>query len=385
LVANCGGDDSGSTGNKAGSANVSGEGGEGNTPTAGTTTGGSSTAGKTSMGGEGGVPAVTGCTKDADCGATAKCVETVCKSNDGETCTTSDDCQNACIDGVCTAKLDDGAACTADEECAHTCIDGACAPVSDVGGDCDVDLGAGGAGGAGSGGAGSGGAAGAGGEAGVVVVQNPDCSAPLQCVSGKCLIPDGEACTDNIDCINTCVKNVCEPKSTIDGACDDKSDCAVAALVCDTTSATCKLDLLQQCTDNPQCQTNRCICSNANCTVRTCKSAASVCQCKWSPSDSATCSNASANLNATTQDPNGCSADTNNYCNQGQCVPNVAGDCTQLCTRDTKGTDSTADDTCSTDGGMTGCNAGYHANQTKGCTADKLALTCSATCTCVLN
>jgi hypothetical protein len=381
LVANCGGDDSGSTGNKGGSSS---EGGEGGSSTAGKGTGGSIiTAGKTGVtAGEGGGPAPTGCTEDADCGATAKCVDTVCKNNDGEACETADDCQNNCIDSVCTPKLDDGADCTDDAECAHTCIDSVCAPVSDVGGDCDVDLGAGGAGGAGAGGAGTGGvsAGGAGGDSGLAPVA--DCKAPLQCFSGKCLAPDGEACTDNVDCVNTCVENVCQPKSTIDGACDDKSDCAVAALVCDETSAKCKLDLLQQCTDNGQCKSDRCICSNANCTVRTCKAATSSCLCKWSPADSTSCSVGSANLNAQVEDPQGCTGADNSYCNQGQCVPNTAGDCAPNCMVDSKGTADVADDTCGP-GVPSGCNAGYHATVTTACAYNKTV--CGGACRCDLN
>ena len=383
LAANCGGSDS-NGGATAGSANLAGQGGEGNTNSGGA--GGKSAAGTannagdtTTMAGQGGgVTTPTGCSIDADCGDTAKCVDTVCKNNDGEACTTSADCQNNCIDKVCTPKKDDGADCTSDDECAHSCITGVCAPVSDVGGDCDVNLGAGGAG---AGGAGAGGA-GAGGEG---AAQNPDCKSPLQCISGKCLTPDGQACTDNVDCINTCVKNVCQPKSTIDGACDDKSDCAVAALICDETSATCKLDLLQQCTDNGQCKSQRCICSNSTCTVRTCKAPGTVCECKWSPTDSTTCTNASADLIATTQDPNGCGAETANYCNQGQCVPNTNGDCVRACasTPDDPNTPNVNEATCTANGGPTGCKAGRHANITAECAFNKAV--CGATCTCVLD
>lgn len=380
LVANCGGDDkSGTNSPSAGSSNTpgAGEGGDSNA-TAGGSNGGTSTAGTmATVAGQGGAPVTTeGCTEDADCGDAAKCIDSVCKKDNGQDCTTSAECQNGCVDGKCTDKLDDGAPCDDDAQCAHTCIDGACAPVSDVGGDCDVNLGAGGSG---SGGAGSGGA---GGES--AIGQNPDCKAPLVCDAGKCLTPDGEACTDNVDCINTCVKNVCQPKSTIDGGCDDKNDCAVAALVCDETSAKCKLDLLQQCTDDGQCKSNVCICSNANCTVRTCKNPSASCLCKWSPSDSAVCTVGSANLNAAVEDPRGCTGNTNNYCNQGQCVPNVGGDCVNPC-------QSTADDpntpaneaTCTANGAPTGCNAGYHATVTAQCAFNKAV--CGGTCKCDLN
>ena len=123
--------------------------------------------------------------------------------------------------------------------------------------------------------------------------------------------------------------------------------------------------------------------------MRVCKAPNSVCQCKWSPSDSVTCNNTSANLNPQTQDPNGCDASTANICNQGQCVPNQGGDCTQLCNY-VPGTDPdpavTTDDTCAPAGAATGCNGGYHGNVTAVCSKNKLvAGTCSATCSCVLN
>lgn len=406
LVANCGGDDasdgpSGGTGNLAGEAGESstsgGKGGGGSGGSAGK--GGSTalpSAGEGGLGGMGGTPPV-GCSEDEDCGDNAQCVDSICKKEDGQTCTSADECLNGCVDGSCTSLLPDGAACTTNAECAHTCIDEICAAKSGVGGDCDVDLpdlgmgGEGGGGGISSGGGGGLSSGGAGGEGGAgALPTSPDCASPLQCFAGKCLTPDGEACTDNVDCVNTCVENICQPKGTIDAACDDASDCAVAALVCDETTAKCKLDLLQQCTDNGQCKSDRCICSDANCSVRVCKAAGSVCQCKWSPPDSVTCNNTSANLNAQTQDPNGCDAATANICNQGQCVANVGGDCTLGCTY-VNGADPdpavTTDDSCVPVGtGPTGCNGGYHGNVTAACAKNKLvAGTCTSTCACVLN
>lgn len=376
FITNCGGDDNSSDGPKGGSATEGGDGGTSNK--SGSSTGGSSNkSGSSGLGGAGGeITNPTGCTLGDECPANSDCIDDVCKLEDGETCDSANDCINNCIDDSCTSLLPDGQACTLDEECAHTCIADECAPVSGVGGPCDVGLGAGGAGG----GAGAAGAGGAGGEE-----QPTDCEARLQCDGGTCLTPDGGDCADNVDCINTCVANVCAPKGTIDGNCDDVADCAVAALVCDTTLAKCKLDLLQQCTDNGQCESDRCICSNANCTVRTCKSPAASCLCKWSPADSAACTVSAANLNATTQDPNGCDVGTANYCNQGQCVPNTAGDCVRPCTTtpDTNPDPNVSNSMCVAGGAPTGCNAGYHANITAECAMNKLG--CGATCTCVLN
>jgi hypothetical protein len=381
LFTNCGGDDNNSTGGGGGTPSDGGEGGTTSAGKGGSTTAGSSTAGKTSAAGEGmgGMPAPTGCETSDDCAANQECVETVCKLVDGEACTAAADCVNNCVDDVCTSLLPDGEACTSDDECAHTCIGEVCALPSGVGGDCDIAMGEGGAGGGPAVSTG-----GAGGEGGAADMQARDCEAPLQCLEGKCLTPDGEACTDNVDCLNTCVDNVCEPKGLLDGDCDDNADCAVAALVCDETDAKCKLDLLQQCNEDAQCESNVCICSNANCTVRTCKNPNAQCLCKWSPSDSAVCSVASANLNAQVQDPRGCTAADNTYCNQGQCVPNTGGSCVQPCNNIPDDPNTAANErACTPNGAATGCNAGYHPNVTASCAVNKAE--CSQTCVCELD
>jgi hypothetical protein len=385
LVANCGGDDSGGTGTPtAGTSSThAGEGGEGNsTSTAGSKNGGSTNGGSTvtPSAGEGGM-ATAACTKDAECGANAKCVKGECKKDDGQACTASAECQNACIDGMCTAKLPDDAACTSDDQCAHTCIDGKCAPPSPVGGDCDVDLGAGGAGGAGGAPAvGPLAAAGAGGDAGGLPPVN-DCQAPLQCYAGKCLTPDGETCADNTDCLNTCVANVCKPKGTIDDKCDDTADCSSDKLVCDPTKKVCKLDVLSQCQTNAQCQSNRCLCSNHDCTVRTCKTADSSCQCRYSPTDAPSCDADSPVLDQKTADPNGCNSAK--FCSAGSCISNAGGACTEPCTYHAA-TDNTPA-SCTSAGAPVGCNGGYHGNVTTQCYIPKGTTSCAAVCQCDLN
>jgi hypothetical protein len=357
IVANCGGNDTGTSGPKGGSASLAGQGGDGTSKGA-TSSGGTSNGGKTGAGGQGGVPGPSGCSKDADCGSAAKCINSLCKNNDGQTCVAGDDCQHNCIDSVCTSKLPDGKDCMVDGDCAHTCIGGICAPPSDVGGDCDVDLGSGGAGGM----SGVGGAGGA--EDAAELARAHDCAMPLQCFAGKCLTPDGEACKDNVDCINTCIKSKCQPKQGLNGPCDDKSDCLSNVFVCDTGTSTCKLAIKEQCSDNAQCQSNRCICSDDHCVKRVCKTPLSVCQCRWSPTDSESCDNSSAVLKFGSQDPNGCDVASSKVCDgSGQCVPNTAGDCMQKCQRVGDGPDgkpNTADDVCSTFGAATGCNNGYH-------------------------
>lgn len=381
LVTNCGGNDSTGPGPKA----SGGEGGAGNT-----SGGTGNVAGSITVGGEGGrPPVVVGCTRDADCGATATCVSAVCKLNDGQKCTASGDCANTCIDKVCTSALADGKDCTVDADCAHTCIDNVCKPISAVGGDCDVAFGAGGASGVGGDGAG-----GAGGDSSSAP-QNPDCVAPLQCVSGQCLTPDGEACNDNVDCVSTCIASVCAPTSGLNQPCDATDDCVPAGdkfqLTCDLNKKVCKLKTTSQCTDNSQCATNKCLCSNKTCTVRTCKTEDSACQCRYSPEDSASCSTDSSVLDTGSQDPNGCGAATNKICKEGGCISNEGGKCTQDCIqKDTKGTpDDESDDACVSSASPKGCNTGYNATMTQECTLQKISFypaaadyACGYTCAC---
>lgn len=398
IVANCGGNDTGG-GPNGGAATTAGEGGDG--PSTGVTggSGGSATAGTMNAAGgaDGGMPGTpAGCTKDSECGADAKCVKAVCKKDDGQACATADDCQNNCIDDVCTSGLPDGKTCAVDEDCAHTCIDNICAPASNVGGDCDVDAGAGGAGGASSAGVG-----GAGGDSSAS--QARDCAAPLKCFAGKCLTPDGEACKDNVDCVNTCNKSVCQPRQGLNGPCDDKSDCNSSALVCDAISSKCKLDLKQQCNDNAQCESAQCLCSNDTCSVRSCKTKDSTsCNCRWSPLDSASCNNSSAPVKVKSQDPNGCAGGY--FCNgAGLCVVNNGGGpCVQKCKIASNGGDGlsgTHDDVCTSFQSATGCNSGYHGEIVADgdCKAVKTGATfqdakgthfvavCQATCSCELN
>jgi hypothetical protein len=89
-------------------------------------------------------------------------------------------------------------------------------------------------------------------------------------------------------------------------------------------------------------------------------------------------------LNAQVQDPRGCTAADNTYCNQGQCVPNAGGSCVQPCNNipDDPGTAGN-ERACTPNGAATGCNAGYHANVTVSCTVNKAE--CSQTCVCELD
>lgn len=397
VAVSCGDDDTSGSSNDGG-ANEGGSGGS-SSGKGGTSAGTMNNVSGDSMGGTGGVPAPTGCTDDMDCEDNQQCIDDVCKGEEGAACNQAADCIDNCIDDVCTSKLPDDAACVADEDCAHTCIDEVCRPKSSVGGDCDVDLGEGGGGGMGGTGGGAN-VAGMGGEGGAaILLPHPDCQEPYQCYAGKCLGPDGAACTDNVDCINTCINSVCEPQSSLDGACDEDSDCVSQDFVCDPATDTCKLAVKVQCTANEQCQSERCICADATCLTRACKTANSTCLCRWSPKDSETCNVSSAPLSAKAEDPNGCNGA--NFCSgNGQCVPNAGGDCVQQCQRVGPGPDgmnNTADDVCGEFGAPSGCNPGYSGEQTPNgaCKPTKVVTTvdgtsvinwpCQAQCTCELD
>ncbi len=363
--ASCGGDDEGSNsatggGGAGGTAGKGGSAGKGGGSSAGT---GGSTAGTNA----GGMPA-TGCTTTDECAANEECVSGDCKKVDGQPCTADADCVNACIDEVCTALLPDGEACTDDADCAHTCLAGECAPASGVGGPCDGatpgEGGAGGGGGAaGAGGAGSG-------------PESKDCTSPLVCAGDLCKTPDGESCSDNVDCINTCIGNVCGGIGGIDDSCDhgDDLDCG-GGLVCAGASDTCKQDAGQACSSNAECESNKCTCSTADCGVLTCKNAGATCNvCKYSANSD--CSGG-GNLDSTTEDPNGCNASTGDMCHQGACVDQAAGTCSQAC--------SGPDGDCVEDGALVNsCGQGWNPIVTLTCAEKAGACSAGALCECQL-
>jgi len=159
------------------------------------------------------------CSSASDCVATQVCRDSVCRAGcqsaadctTGEVCdagacvpkpcSVASDCQSGqvCVGGVCLG--DDGSSCTSNAQCANTCIAGVCAPQSDPGGSCDVS-------------------------------DDADCTAAATCsTSGICLLPDGQACTGNSECIHTCIAGVCSPLGGFGDACDtnDSADCAGGA------------------------------------------------------------------------------------------------------------------------------------------------------------
>lgn len=136
----------------------------------------------------------------------------------------------------------------------------------------------------------------------------PACNEDTQeCVSGECLLVDGEACTANDDCVHTCINQECGPRAEVLGDCDyegaggaggagaggagsagspgsgsggegggdgiyvppeeigngDDLDC-LDGLACD--SGTCKRKQMTDCTGPEQCLSG--LCHNGKCTLQ---------------------------------------------------------------------------------------------------------------------
>ena len=140
--------------------------------------------------------------------------------------TSSDTCAGsiACgTDNVCGGT---GSSCATNNaslcQSTHVCIDDQCAVQSSLFGSCDPG-------------------------------QQSDCQPPLDCsTGGQCLLPNSHPCGDNSQCINVCIGLSCNDQSTTGGSCDETADClAGAGLVCD--NGTClRLDG-QPCTLNAEC------------------------------------------------------------------------------------------------------------------------------------
>ena len=82
---------------------------------------------------------------------------------------------------------------------------------------------------------------------------NEDCPANHTCsASQTCLANDGHACTQNTECLITCIDGTCGQRSATLGACDDTADC-VADHTCSSVTWTCRRNNGQACNFNGQC------------------------------------------------------------------------------------------------------------------------------------
>ena len=185
---------------------------------------------------------------DLDCEPGNVCDDGTCHLANGQACTTNDECVNTCIGGLCTdasgtgascdlgddldcavgnvcddgtCHLANGQACTTNDECAETCIGGICTDASGTAGSCDLG-------------------------------DDLDCAAGNVCDGGTCHLANGEACTTNDECAETCIGGICTDASGTGASCDlgDDLDCA-AGNVCD--DGTCHLANGQACTTNDEC------------------------------------------------------------------------------------------------------------------------------------
>lgn len=210
------------------------------------------------------------------CSAAGRCTDGGVESCNGFKCANGDSCRSTChgngdcIEGsrcegnACVGLLADGSPCVRNVQCVGTCVESVCTTPSTTGGVCDAGDAA-------------------------------DCATGHTCIggpgSGTCLRPNGESCTDNNACVNTCISERCADLSPRGGSCDgDSNDCAGAGFcdggtcksptgdVCDSTSdclalhacigapgGTCLRVDTAACSTNAQCQN---ICHRGACRAR---------------------------------------------------------------------------------------------------------------------
>ena len=155
----------------------------------------------------------------ADCENGLECKQEICLKENGETCSTNDECAETCInsscaslsnssgpcdsgnggdDDDCSAGLfcNDGVcetspSCNQNSECSgdNTCIGGYCRSRASTGGTCDVG-------------------------------DDADCVSGNLCANGVCLLQNGQTCTSNSSCANVCINGACSSKSDTGGLCD---------------------------------------------------------------------------------------------------------------------------------------------------------------------
>ncbi len=158
-----------------------------------------------------------GCTTNNQC--LEVCVQTTCmtRADTGGSCDETADCLagNSCVGNIC--KRDNGQSCTTNSQCVNVCISGTCAATAATGGTCD---------------------------------ETPDCQANHTCTGGTCKRNNGQSCTLNSQCVDVCIAGSCAAKSTATGACDETADCQTGN-TCQTN--VCRLNDGQACVTNAQC------------------------------------------------------------------------------------------------------------------------------------
>ena len=176
-------------------------------------------------------PDGTICSDNQECANT--CIFSNCTglSALGQGCDDTGDCAGAgpvCFNNECL--LPNGFGCSSNNDCINTCISGTCRDLSGANGDCDPS-------------------------------DDLDCDAG-QCISNECLLPDLLPCTNNNQCINTCIFGFCSPRAPFFSACDpgDHQDCLDSSLQCVGTGV-CLYANDQSCSSNFDC-VNVCVANN---------------------------------------------------------------------------------------------------------------------------
>ncbi len=169
-----------------------------------------------------------GCTDDNQCVST--CIAGTCgpRVGTGSTCDSAGDCLagHTCTGGECL--LNNGQSCTTNSQCVHVCLGGLCGGTSGTLGPCDVADG------------------------------DADCQAGLDCVGGVCLLPNGQSCTANAQCVTTCISLTCASLAGTSQTCDTADGDADCQTGHDCVGGVCLLDNGQSCTADSQC-VNTCI------------------------------------------------------------------------------------------------------------------------------
>ncbi len=205
----------------------------------------------------------SGCNDDSDCVGDIGCGEGgVCGANTA-LCASNDQCVETCIGATCAAPPDvggtcdagenddcagaiacssngicggDGAVCSTNLQCTNTCVSNTCATRSDPGGSCDVGDAA-------------------------------DCSANVDCDANGVCGGNGADCTDNVQCVVTCLAGTCADEASAGEACDagDNDDCVDMDAVCN--QSTCQFpDGTGSCTGDNQTQ----VCISGMCAAGIC-------------------------------------------------------------------------------------------------------------------
>lgn len=194
------------------------------------------------------------CGEDSDCEDRLACDPPAtgavgqCRQADGEPCFDDGMClsDSKCalpmngppgeLPGTCERRPVVGEACGPTDPCVSSarCSNGVCVPLSPVGGPC---------------------------------TGTSDCADGV-CSAGSCRLVDGVACSDNDQCVNTCVSGQCAA-TCLTCACDDTEDCG-PSLSCRLTVGDGHLTCLYPLGSECQFTGPNSLCVNGWCTARRC-------------------------------------------------------------------------------------------------------------------